>query len=134
MVRRFISLFLAALLVLLMAQPQTAAPDPKAEKQARFVEKVKAGVAKLGVGPDARIKVKLKNKTQVAGYISEVGETHFTVTDLKTAQPTVVAYPEVTQIQGNNLSTKAKIIIAASIIAGVIIVLVIIKGALCDGC
>jgi hypothetical protein len=45
-----------------------------------------------------------------------------------------VAYPEVAQVKGNNLSTRAKIIITAAIIAGVAITLYIVRGAFCDGC
>ena len=50
------------------------------------------------------------------------------------ALTTTVAYPDVVQVKGNNLSTGAKIAIAAGIIAGIIIVLYIVRGAFCDGC
>ena len=99
-----------------------------------MTQKVKDGIAKLGVGPDARVQLKLKDKTKLAGYISAVEAEHFVVTDLATGQSTTVPYPDVTQVKGNNLTTRTKIIIAASIIAGVIIVLYIVRGAFCDGC
>jgi hypothetical protein len=138
MFRRFISLALAALIAVPLTQLQAIAADSpfdlNAEKEARFVEKVKAGVAKLGVGPDARVKVKLKDKTKIEGYVSEIGDEGFNVTDLKTGTTTIVAYPTVAQVQGNNLSTRTKIIIAAAIITGVVITLYLVRGAFCDGC
>ena len=134
MFKRFISLVLAVLIAVPLTQLQVIAADSNAEKEARFVEKVKAGVAKLGVGPDARVKVKLKDKTKIDGYVSEVGDGSFNVTDLKSGATTTVAYPNVAQVQGNNLSTRTKIIIAAAIVTGVIITLYIVRGAFCDGC
>jgi hypothetical protein len=134
MFKRFISLALAVLIAVPLTQLQVIAADSNAEKEARFVEKVKAGVAKLGVGPDARVKVKLKDKTKVDGYVSEVGDDSFNVTDLKTGHTTAVVYLNVAQVQGNNLSTRTKIIIAAAIVTGVIITLYLVRGAFCDGC
>ncbi|HXG65131.1 MAG TPA: hypothetical protein VNO70_08480 [Blastocatellia bacterium] len=73
-------------------------------------------MAKLGIGQDARIEIKLRDKTKLAGYISETGEEHFTITDDKTGVATVVAYHQVKQVKGNNLSTGAKIAIGAAIV------------------
>jgi hypothetical protein len=126
----------ACLLALLLAAPaiQASAVTTEAEKEARLAQRVKAGIGKLGVGPEARVRLKLKDKTQLAGYISETGAESFVVMDAETGHTTTIAYPAVAQVQGNNLSTRTKIIITASVIAGIIIVLYIVKGALCDGC
>jgi hypothetical protein len=94
------------------------------EKQARFAEKVKANVLKLGVGEAARVKVKLRDKTWLEGYINVAGEENFTVTDLKTGLATTVSYPQVKSVKGNNLSTGAKIAIGVGIAAAVIIFLI----------
>jgi hypothetical protein len=117
-----------------MAQTQTVVASLGSEKEAHLAERVKAGVARLGVGPEAHVRVKLKDKTKLAGYVSKVGDDYFVVTDPETGRASTVAYPDVAQVQGNNLSTKVKIIIAASVIVGVIIVLYIVRGAFCDGC
>jgi hypothetical protein len=134
MLKKFTSLVLAALLVIPLTQLQATAASPNTEKEARLAEKVKTGIAKLGVGPDARVKLKLKDKTKLAGYISSVEEEYFVVTNLDTGHATTVAYPTVAQVQGNNLTTKTKIIIAAAIVTGVIITLYLVRGAFCDGC
>ena len=134
MFRRLTSVFIAAVLTLPVVYLRPVAADSIAGKEDRMAEKVKTEIAKLGVGREARIKVKLKDKTKVDGYLSEVTENYFTVADYKTGHTTVVAYPDVTQVQGHNLSKGAKIAIAVGVIAGVIIVLYIVKGAFCDGC
>ena len=82
--------------------------------------KVKAAVAKLGTGPDARIAVKLRDKTTVAGYVSQVGDDSFVVTDLKTSATATVPYLNVEQARGKGLSTGAKIAIGAGIGVGAI--------------
>jgi len=134
MSRKLTAYFIAVLLTLPVAQTQTLAASLGPEKESSLSERVKAGVARLGVGPEAKVKVKLKDKTKLSGYVSEVGDDYFVVTDPQTGRASTVAYPDVTQVQGNNLTTKVKIIIAASVIAGVIIVLYIVRGAFCDGC
>jgi hypothetical protein len=70
----------------------------------------------------------------VIGYISDIRDNSFVVTDLRSATDTTVGYPDVAQVKGNNLSTRTKIIITAAIIAGVAITLYIVRGAFCDGC
>lgn len=134
MFKRLISYFLVALLAIPVALPQAAIAAPDAEKEARMAEKVKSGIAKLGTGADSRVKIKLKDKTKLAGYVSEIEDESFVVTDLKTGHTTSVAYANVAQVQGNNLTTLTKIIITAAIVAGVIITLYLVRGAFCDGC
>ena len=87
----------------------------KAEKEAAYAVKVKAAIEKLGVGPDARVAVKLRDKTNLKGYVSEVSDDHFTLIDDKTNAATSVAYPLVKQVKGNNLSKGVKIAIGIGI-------------------
>jgi hypothetical protein len=106
----------------------------KKNKEDRMAEKVRSGVQKLGVGQDARIELKLRDKTKLAGYVSQSNDDNFTVTDIKTGSSTVVSYPDVTKVQGHNLSTRTKVIIGVAIAVAVAIVLYSVKGAFCDGC
>src|SRR5262249_53458047 len=110
---------LAGLLIQLCVQPTFAAS--KEEKQAQRIEKVKAGILKLGVGPDARVALKLRSDVKLAGYISEARDESFVVTDLKTRSSAAVAYGDVTQVKGHNLGTGAKIAIGIGIGVGVTI-------------
>jgi hypothetical protein len=98
-----------------MASAPSVLAKSKAEKEGERAEKVKAGVARLGVGKEARIAVKLRDKTRVSGYISQADEDSFVVTDIKTGATTEVAYTDVTQAKGQNLSTGATIAIAVGL-------------------
>ena len=119
MFKKLLSLSLVALLINL-AGVTTAYAASKEEKQARFAEKVKADVLKFGTGEAARVKIKLRDKTKVAGYISAADGEGFTVMDSKTGMATTIAYPQVKSVQGNNLSTGAKIAIGVGIAAAII--------------
>jgi protein subunit release factor B len=103
---------------------QTASARSKAEKQARFAERVKARIVQLGVGEESYVTVKLRDKTKLAGYISEAREESFVVTDLRTSEATTVAYADVKKVKGHNLSTGAKVAIGLGI--GVAVWLIIV--------
>ena len=103
MFKKLLSLVLVGLLMHAgFAQSVAAGTNP--EKEAKFAEKVKAGIAKLGTGTEARVVVKLKNKTKLKGYVSEAGADSFTVIDEKTGAATEVPYSNAKQVKGNNLS------------------------------
>jgi hypothetical protein len=124
MFKKNLSLFLVgALLFSLFATPAALART-KAEKEAALAAKVKDGVAKLGAGVDAKISVKLRNKTKLKGNVSRIEEDAFFITDAKTGAETRVAYGDVTQAKGNNLSTGAIIAIAAGVAVGVTLLII----------
>jgi hypothetical protein len=122
MYKKLFTLLLVAL-VINLAGVRLAYANSKEEKQARFAEKVKANVLKLGTGESTRVKVKLRDKTKFEGYISDAGAETFTVIDRKTGVATTVAYPQVKSVQGNNLSTGAKIAIGVGIAAAIIFII-----------
>ena len=103
----------------------TAVATPNSNKEKQQVEKLKAGIRRLGTGPDARIKVKLKDKTEVSGYISESGDESFVVVDSETGKSSTVAYPQVAQAKGNNLTSKQKLAITV-VVVGAIGVLILL--------
>jgi hypothetical protein len=124
MFKKLLSALLVGLLIQLACiQPASAATNP--EKDARLAEKVKAGVAGLGTGPQAVIEVKLRDKTKLKGYISEATDDYFVVVDA-TGNPTQVAYPQVKSVKGNNLSTGAKIAIGVALIGGIFLVAILL--------
>lgn len=122
MFRKLVSL-LIVVLVINLAGVRLAYAESKEEKQARFAEKIKTNVLKLGTGESALVKVKLRDKTKLEGYISAAGAETFTVTNRKTGVATTVTYPDVKSVQGNNLSTGAKIAIGVGIAATVIFII-----------
>ena len=86
---------------------------------------MKARIVQLGVGEESYVTVKLRDKTKLAGYISEAREESFVVTDLGTSEATTVAYADVKKVKGHNLSTGAKVAIGAGIVVGVVMLIVI---------
>jgi hypothetical protein len=116
--KKLLTMLIACLAVsALNVQPAAAASS--AEKEARFAGKVKLGIEKLGSGPDIRVEVKLRDKTRLKGYISEISEDGFVVMDVKTGASNSIAYADVKQVKGNNMSTGAKIGIGIAIGVGV---------------
>lgn len=121
MLKQFTSWLLASSLILMMAFVPAAAGGSKAERDAQRIEKVKAGIARLGIGSEARVAVKLKDGKKIAGYVMEASADYFVIGDLKTGASTTVPYPDVAQVKGHHLSKGAKIaIIALSIGVGVL--------------
>ncbi|HJR07864.1 MAG TPA: hypothetical protein VJ842_11425 [Pyrinomonadaceae bacterium] len=123
MLKKVLSLVLAALIV------NTAGASPvfaasKAEKEARFIEKVRVGVGKLGTGEKARVEVKLRDHTKLKGYVGEAGAESFVVVNAKTGAATTVPYAQVGQVRGNNYSTGVEIAIGIGLIVGIILLVV----------
>ncbi len=88
------------------------------------VEKVKADVAKRGVGREVRVTVKLNDGAKLKGYISAAGEDSFTLTDSKTGQTRTLAYSDVAQVKKpGGFSLAAKIGIGLGIAVGVLAIL-----------
>ena len=115
-----------ACLVVSAVNVRPVAASTKAEKEVRFAGKVKQGIEKLGSGRDTRVEVKLRDKTRLKGFISEISENGFVVTDVKTDASNRVAYADVSQVKGNNLSTGAKIGIGIAIGAGITILILLL--------
>ena len=116
MLKRICSIALAALLLQAAAAPAYA--KSSAEKEAKRAETVRAKLGKLGVGRDALVKLTLRDKARLEGYIGEAGPESFVVVN-KAGVATAVAYPQVRKAQGHNLSTGAKIGIGIGIGVGV---------------
>jgi len=114
---------MVACLVVSAVSVRPIAASSNAEKEVRFAGKVKLGVEKLGSGRDTSVEVKLRDKTRLKGYVSEIGENEFVVTDVKTDASNKVAYADVKQIKGNNISTGAKIAIGVSVAVGLILLI-----------
>jgi len=119
MLSKLLSLGLAALLMqAAFARPALA--GMKAEEEARFAGRIKAGVAKLGTGPQARIEVKLRDKTKLKGFVGEATADYFTIVD-EAGTANRVAYSQVSGVKGHNLSEGVRIAIVVGIVAAVVI-------------
>ena|SRR5215212_7848355 len=124
MLKRGFCLVLISSIMIVTGGRLALAADAKA-KEAALTEKVKAAIVELGTGPSAQVQIRLRDKTKLKGYIEEANEERFVLVSDTTGATTEVAYPQVKQVKGNNLSTGAKIAIGVGI--GFVILLVVLK-------
>ena len=121
MFKKYFVLFITVLIINLSLSTSAFA-NPK---ETKFAEKVKTNITKLGTGKDARVEVKLRDKTKLKGYISQINENSFVVIDDQTNAATEVAYPNAKQVKGNNLSNGVKIALGIGLIAAFIVIIII---------
>ncbi|MDX6383331.1 MAG: hypothetical protein QOK48_904 [Blastocatellia bacterium] len=124
MLKKFLILAMATLLVQ-MTVPRVAIARTPSEKEARSAEKIKAGIAKIGTGKQAMVKVTLRDGTKLAGYLSEANEDSFVIVDPKLGVSTTVAYPQVKQVRRNNLSGGAWAVIVVGLLVAVGVVVAV---------
>ena len=105
MFRKSLLLLLAISLLHVVVNPVLA----DSQRDEPRIAKVKAQVTKRGTGEKARIKVELRDKKEVKGYISQAGEEDFVVADAKTGSKTTVSYRDVAEVKGKGLPLAAKI-------------------------
>jgi hypothetical protein len=66
---------------------------------------VKQNIQRLGVGQEARVRIKLHDGTVLVGYVSQTGADSFTLIERRTNAPTTVSYAQVRRISGGNRAT-----------------------------
>ena len=97
------------------------------------VDKVKAKVAKLGVGEKAKATVILKDGTKRKGYIGQAGSDDFVLRDRKTDSPTTIRYSDVAKIESDRgHSTARNIAIGVGIGVGAFLAIIAITLAHLD--
>jgi hypothetical protein len=97
-------------------------------------EKIRTKVQKMGVGANARVEVRLRDNTQLKGYITDANQDSFTVVDSRTGSSNTVSYADTSTVKkaGSGISAKTWIILGAAAV-GAAVTWVIVKPALCDG-
>jgi hypothetical protein len=101
---------------------QTSPPSAGSQTQtgeAKQAAKAKAEVQKRGVGEQSRVRVSLRDGTEVKGYISKVEENSFEVTDKKSGKAVAVSYNDVNKVKGPGLSKPAQVFIVVGVFVGV---------------
>ena len=81
----------------------------------------------MGIGTDAKVKVTLKDKTKVEGYVVSSDEQEFVLMATKTQTAVPVPYSSVKQVKGNNLNTGVAIAIG---VAALVILFAIMANSL----
>jgi hypothetical protein len=114
MFAKYLSLVLVASLAY-VANTAPAFAQSTVGNEAQLAEKVKEGILKLGDGPEAVVRVKLRDRTRLAGYIDEAGADSFTVIDELTGTAATVSYSQAKQIMGVNGLTGVSMAVGVGI-------------------
>ncbi len=127
MFKKTIAVALAVVITCLSSLAQ--APDQagvQAPVQPGKAASVKARMQKIGVGDRTVVNVKLKDGTELRGYLSRIEDNSFTITDKTTKKATSASYGDVRSFARKGLSTTAKVVIIVGI--GVVVTLGAIIG------
>ena len=132
MLKRSLSIVFAILLSQLSVSQVYAAPQ--GEEEARQLAKLKQQVAKRVADKKTKVKIKLRDGTQMQGEIQQAAAENFVVRNKKTGDETTIAYREVAKLRGRGLSKGAKIGIVAAAVIGVAVIVaaIILPGELDD--
>ena len=107
MKRTLTTLFLAHAIVL-----STLGPAARAQSTLNAETKAKTEVVDRLNKKETRVKVKLRNGSEVKGRITQSAENSFTLTDEKTKTKSEIAYADVVNVEGRGMSKKKKMFIA----------------------
>ena len=129
--RIYLICLLASVLVVTGISMPVAAQQSNSE--GATLEKIKAKVAKLGIGEKAKATVILKDGTKKKGYIGQAASDDFILRDRKTDLPTTVRYSDVSKVESNRgHSTARNLAIGIGIGAGAFLAILLISIAHLD--
>ena len=96
--------------------------DEQAQERQNTAAVAKARVQELAAGKRSVVYVKLRDGTQLRGYISQIENESFNITDKATNKTTSVSYGDVVILKGKEggLSTKSKVLIVVGIGVGIL--------------
>ena len=99
--------FLALAIVL-----STFGPAARAQSTLNAETKAKTEVVDRLNKKETRVKVKLRNGSEMKGRITQSSDNSFTLTDEKTGNKSDIAYADVVNVEGRGMSKKKKMFIA----------------------
>lgn len=92
-----------------------------ASGEAEKLRKLKVKVAKVYSQQRGRVKVKYNDGTQLKGYLTEVKDDYFSVTDSKSGQIVAVPYAQVSRFNRDDLPRVGKILIITGATLGLLV-------------
>jgi len=129
--RTYLICLLASVLFITSISMPVAAQQSSSE--GATLQKVKAKVAKIGIGEKAKATVILKDGTKNKGYIGQAGSDDFVLRDRKTDVPTTIRYSDVSKVESNRgHSTARNLGIGIAIGAGAFLAILLISIAHLD--
>jgi hypothetical protein len=117
MQRNLLALTLSGLLIQLAAGPLQA--QTRGTGEAKQVERVRAKIGKLGTGESARVRVTLRDRKKVSGYVREAGAEDFVVVEPRTGVVTTIPYSQVSKVNPRELPRAARVAIGLGIGMGI---------------
>ena len=118
---------IGALLVMLIGARPIAA-QARELTAAEFTVRVKKKIVKLGTGPEAKLQVRLQDKTKLKGYVSKISDDSFAMFDTKTNAETNVPYANVTELK-TKMSDGEVILLGGLAGAGALVAIIAIAFA-----
>src|SRR6266550_1609050 len=109
----FLVVALATNSIALPARQATEAPNQTSDS--KNAAKVEAEVQKRGIGKQSRLKVTLRDQTEVKGYASQIGDASFQIANPKTQDVTTIAYADVKKVRRPGLSRSVGIAIGIGV-------------------
>jgi hypothetical protein len=103
-----------------------AGPKPdSAATQSKQAVKAKSEIQRRGVGEHAKVRVVLRNGSEIRGWVSRTEDESFEVTDHKTGRITAIAYNDVEGVHGPGLSHAAQVTLGIAVVAAAVILIVL---------
>ena len=97
MLQRLLALATSCSLLLTCAAPVAFGQTQK--EDAKRAARMKSIIDKVGTGRDARIEIRLRDQTELKGYVSEKKDDGFTLADAATGAGTHVMYSQVEKVK-----------------------------------
>lgn len=79
------------------------------EELAIQTAKIRNGIARLGVGEEARVRIKLLDKSVLIGFVGRVKEDEFELVSPETELRRTIGYTEIEQLSGQNSETRTRV-------------------------
>jgi hypothetical protein len=80
---------------------------------------VRAKIGGLGMGESARVRVTLRDRRRVSGYVREAGAEDFVVVEPRTGVVTTIPYSQVKKVNPRDLHPAAKVALGLGIGIGI---------------
>jgi len=97
------------------------------------IDKARLEVQKISSNRGQKVEIKLRDSSKIKGYISEVAQDNFVVSDPKTGASQTLSYAEVSSVKKTSGGSIKPWLILGAVAAGVGITWAIVKPAVCDG-
>jgi hypothetical protein len=124
MTRLFLTFSLAVLLAVAPLGPAAHGQQPTSDTNE--TAKIKSEVTRRTNDKKERVKVRLRNGSELKGRITQTAENSFTLTDEKTGSNTEIGYSDVRKLDGRGMSRTKKFGLIAGITVGALVVLAVL--------